>query len=196
MNTNNLKIKDCIMVVLLSLINIVIFGLGSFLYATPVTVLLMPVFYSLLQGIVFFVIGVKVKKRGAMLLYCAIQGVIGFYIPYILMYLLAGIAAELILKKTGYGEAKGLTVSYVLMQLAACIGSTIYPYAIALRATLKYMDKTNLDENIVKAGAMLQTWIAAVLIIGVIICAIIGALIGRRIVKKHLLDGQKRTVEE
>ena len=41
-NTKKLKVKDIITVALLSLINVVIFFAGSFLYATPVTILLMP----------------------------------------------------------------------------------------------------------------------------------------------------------
>ncbi len=66
-NTKKLKVKDIITVVLLSLINVVIFFAGSFLYSTPITILLMPVVYSLVEGIVFFMIGVKVRKRGAIL---------------------------------------------------------------------------------------------------------------------------------
>ena len=47
-NTNKLKVQDIITVVLLSLINVVIFFASSLLYATPVTIILMPVFFSLL----------------------------------------------------------------------------------------------------------------------------------------------------
>ena len=46
-NTNKLKVKDIITVVLLSLINVVIFFASSLLYATPVTIILMPVFHCL-----------------------------------------------------------------------------------------------------------------------------------------------------
>ena len=42
-NTYKLKVKDIITVVLLALINVVIFFVGSFLYVTPITILLMPV---------------------------------------------------------------------------------------------------------------------------------------------------------
>ena len=46
-NTQKLKVKDIITVALLSLINVVIFFAGSFLYVTPITILLMPIVYSL-----------------------------------------------------------------------------------------------------------------------------------------------------
>lgn len=192
MNTKKLKIKDIITVTLLSLINIVIFSAGTLLYLTPITVLLMPVFYSLLQGIVFFMIAVKVKKRGVMFLYCAIQGIIGFYIPYLLLYLAAGIIVETILTKTDYANPFGVTISYVIMQVLACIASTIYPYTVALNATLEGMKNTgNLNENIVQAGEMLQSWGSILLLLGVAIASIIGALIGKRVVKKHLLNDPK-----
>lgn len=63
--TNKLKVKDIITVVLLALINVVIFFASSLLYATPITIILMPVFFALLEGVVYFMIGTKVKKPGA-----------------------------------------------------------------------------------------------------------------------------------
>ena len=189
MHTGKLKTKDVITVVLLSLVNIVIFGFGTFFYLSPITILLMPVFYSLLQGIVFFMLGVKVPKKGAIFLYCVIQGVIGFNIPYILMFLLAGVLCELLLSRTGYASVKGLTISYILMQLLACVGSTIYPYAITLQATLDRMSSSTGDLHIYveKAGHMIQSWGCLVLIAVVILTAWIGALLGRQVSKKHLM---------
>ena len=189
MKTDKLRIKDIITVTLLSLINIIIFSLGTFLYATPITLLLMPVFYSLLQGMVFFMIGVKVRKKGAMLLYCVIQGILGFNIPYIVVFILAGIIAELILAKTGYANTtKGLTISYILMQLLACVGNTIYPYAITLNATMSGLENEgNLDSVIGRAGEMIQSWGCAILALTVVLGAFIGAMIGKRVVKKHLM---------
>ena len=93
MHKNKLKAKDIITVTLLSLCNILIFSIGTFMYATPITIVLTPVLYSLLQGIVFYVIGVKVKKRGAFFIYSLIQGVIAFYPPYILMFVISGLIA-------------------------------------------------------------------------------------------------------
>lgn len=191
MNSEKLRIKEVITVTLLSLVNIVIFSIGAFLYLTPITVLLMPVFYAFFQGIVFFIIGVKVKKKGAVLLYCAIQGVIGFYIPYIVLYIVAGIISEIILAKTDYADPRGLTISYVIIQVCACVGSTIYPYAVALNATLDGMKNTgNLNTNIAQAGVMLQSWGTAILAVGVIVAAFIGAWMGNRVIKRHILSGQ------
>lgn len=126
-NPNKLKIKDIITVVLLALINVVIFFASSVLYATPITIILMPVFFALLEGIVYFIIGTKVKKPGAILIYSIVRAIMGGYLPYIILFILSGAIAELLLWKMGYGNAKALTVSYVINQVLAAFGSTIIP---------------------------------------------------------------------
>lgn len=79
-NRNKLKIKDIITVVLLALINVVLFFASSLLYATPITIILMPVFFALLEGIVYFIIGTKVKKPGAILIYSIVRAILGGYL--------------------------------------------------------------------------------------------------------------------
>ena len=187
MNTNKkLKVKDIFTVVLLALINVVIFFASSLLYATPVTIMLMPVFFSLLEGIVFFIIGTRVRKPWAMMLYAVVRGILGGYLPYVLLYFLSGIVSELILRKSGYGSAKGLTISYILCQLCAALGSTIYPYVIAAKSMADMAVTDGRQENIDAASRMLLSggWIA--LLAGVVITAFFGAMIGKRVVKKHL----------
>ena len=187
MNTNKkLKVKDIFTVVLLALINVVIFFASSLLYATPVTIMLMPVFFSLLEGIVFFIIGTRVRKPGAMMLYAVVRGILGGYLPYVLLYFLSGIVSELILRKSGYGSAKGLTISYILCQLCAALGSTIYPYVIAAKSMADMAVTDGRQGNIDAASRMLLSggWIA--LLAGVVIAAFLGAMLGKRVVKKHL----------
>ena len=193
MESNKLRTKDIITVVLLSLINIVIFASGTFLYATPVTLLLMPVYYALLEGMVGFTIGVKVKKRGAMLIYCAIQGIIGFYLPYTLTYILMGIISEIILSKTGYDNMKGLTVSYILQQVGLCFGSTVYPYVFAIKKTMEMMsvkESENLKYVMEHAGSSIMNWGWIVLIIATALVAFVGSLMGKRVVRKHIMKSK------
>lgn len=199
MENTRLKTKDVITVVLLSLINIVIFSLGSFLYATPVTVLLMPIFYALFYGMVVFTIGVQVRKRGAMLIYCVIQGLIGFYLPYTLLYVVTGILSELILSKTGYGDMKGLTASYILQQLGMCFGSTVYPYVFAIKQTMEKIrikDSNELKFVISDAGRFITSWGWVLLLIATAACAFIGSLLGKRMVNRHILKASRAYEDE
>lgn len=183
---NKLKVKDIITVVLLALINVVIFFASSVLYATPITIILMPVFFALLEGIVYFIIGTKVKKPGAILIYSIVRAIMGGYLPYIILFILSGVIAELLLWKMGYGNAKALTVSYVINQVLAAFGSTTIPYAIAAKAMADQMVTDGRQDAILAASQMLQSWVSVALVAGVIVAAFIGAMIGKRIVKKHL----------
>ena len=183
---NKLKVKDIITVVLLALINVVIFFASSLLYATPITIILMPVFFALLEGIVYFIIGTKVKKPGAILIYSVVRAILGGYLPYILLFILSGVIAELLLWKIGYGNRKALTVSYIINQVLAAFGSTIIPYGIAAKAMADQMVTDGRQDNILAASEILQSWLSVVLVAGVIVAAFIGAAIGERIVKKHL----------
>ena len=183
---NKLKVKDIITVVLLALINVVIFFASSLLYATPITIILMPVFFALLEGIVYFIIGTKVKKPGAIFIYSVVRAILGGYLPYILLFILSGVIAELLLWKIGYGNRKALTVSYIINQVLAAFGSTIIPYGIAAKAMADQMVTDGRQDNILAASEILQSWLSVVLVAGVIVAAFIGAAIGERIVKKHL----------
>ena len=185
-STNKLKINDMITVVLLALINVVIFFASSLLYATPVTIILMPVFFALLEGVIYFMIGTKVRKPGAILIYSIVRAIMGGYLPYILLFILSGVIAELLLWKIGYGSGKALTISYIINQVLAAFGSTVIPYGIAARAMADQMVTDGRQDNILAASNILQSWWSVALIAGVIVAAITGATIGRRIVKKHL----------
>ena len=183
---NKLKIKDVITVVLLALINVVIFFASSVLYATPATIILMPVFFALLEGVVYFIIGTKVKKPGAILIYSVVRAIMGGYLPYIALFILSGVIAELLLWKSGYGNTKALTVSYVVNQVFAAFGSTIIPYAIAAKSMADQMVTDGRQNAILAASELLQSWVAVALAAGVIVAALIGASLGKRIAKKHL----------
>ena len=184
--TNKLKIKDIITVVLLSLINVVIFFASSLLYAMPITIILMPVFFALLEGVIYFIIGTKVKKPGAILIYSIVRAIMGGYLPYIILFILSGVIAELLLWKIGYGNGKALTVGYIINQVFAAFGSTVIPYAIAAKAMADQAVSDGRQDNILKASEILRSWWSVALVAGVIVAAFIGAMIGRRIVKKHL----------
>lgn len=196
MNTSKLKIKDIITVTLLTLINVVIFFASSLLYALPITIVLMPIFFSLLEGVVYFIIGTKIKKPGAMMIYSFVRGILGGYLPYIGLYLMSGVIAEIILKKTGYGNIKGLTVSYVITQVLAGIGSTIYPYAIAAKSMAENSVSDGRQNAILGASKLLVSWGAPLLLAGIIITAFIGAMIGANVVKKHIAADRTEEQDE
>ena len=147
----------------------------------------MPIYYALLEGMVVFTIGVKVRKRGAMLIYCIIQGIVGFYLPYTLTYILMGIISEIILSKTGYDNTKGLTVSYILQQVGLCFGSTVYPYVLLSKddGMMSVKESENLKYVMTHAGSSIMNWGWIVLMIATAAVAFVGSILGKRVVRKH-----------
>ena len=185
-STNKLKIKDIITVVLLALINVVIFFASSLLYATPIAIILMNVFFALLEGVIYFIIGTKVNKPGAILIYSIVRSIMGGYLPYIILFIVSGVIAELLLWKIGYGNGKALTISYIINQVFAAFGSTVIPYGIAAQAMADQMVSDGRQDNILAASEILRSWWSVALVVVIIAAAFVGATIGRQIVKKHL----------
>lgn len=190
MDSQKLKMKDIITITLLTLINVLLFMASSILYVTPITILMMPVIFALIEGFVFFTIAIKVPKRGALFIYCAIRGVMGGYLPYIICYLIAGVVAEIIVMKVGYTKFTGLSVSYVVIEVLGAIGGTFYPYVIAYDSFFKNAEELigeGNNKNILDAANMIRSWGGIVLLVGIIIASFIGAFIARKTLKKHMV---------
>lgn len=193
MDSQKLKNKDIITVTLLALINVLLFMASSILYVTPITILMMPVIFALIEGFVFFAIGIKVPKRGALFIYCAIRGVMGGYLPYIICYLVSGIIAEIIVMKVGYTKFTGLSVSYVVVEVLGAVGGTFYPYIIAYDSFFKNAEELigeGNNKNILDAANMIRSWGGFVLLVGIIIASFIGAFIASKALKKHMLKAE------
>lgn len=190
MTNKKLKIKDIITITLLTLINVILFMAGSFLYVSPVSILAMPVIFALLEGIVFYVISIKVPKKGAFIIYCTLRGMMGFYLPYIILYILAGLIAELVMAKSGYRNLKGVCVSYIVTQIMGAIGGTVYPYVIAYKSFFsdtEAMKAQGANQNILAAANMIQSWKCLILLGLVAVAAFVGTLIAKTILKKHFM---------
>ena len=78
----------------------------------------------------------------------------------------------------------------------ASIGSVIYPYTIALNKTLENMKEKELASNIRVAGKMISSWGSLILFILVIVSGVIGAYIGSKVVKKHILEKEVQVQEK
>ena len=153
----------------------------------------MPVFFSLLEGVIYFIIGTKVKKPGAILIYSIVRAIMGGYLPYIILFIVSGIIGELILHKAGYGNGKALTVSYIITQVLAAFGSTIIPYGIAAKAMADQMVTDGRQDNILAASDILQSWVSVALVAGVIVAAFIGA---KKSLKSTLRLNRRKTNEQ
>ena len=72
--------------------------------------------------------------------------------------------------------------------MCAALGSTIYPYVIAAKSMADMAVTDGRQDNINAASNMLLSGGWAALLAGVVITAFIGAMIGRKIVRKHFVS--------
>ena len=186
-NPNKLKIKDIITVVLLALINVVIFlrqlrPVRNAHYHHSDAGIFRPA-----EGIVYFIIGTKVKKARCDpdLQHCPRHygRIPAVHHPlYSLRCHCRAAAVE-----DGLRQCEGADRQLCHQSGAGRIRQHHHSlYAIAAKAMADQMVTDGRQDTILAASQMLQSWVSVALVAGVIVAAFIGAMIGKRIVKKHL----------
>lgn len=73
------------------------------------------------------------------------------------------------------------------MQICAAFGSTIYPYALAVKSMAEQAVTDGRQDNILAASEMIRSWGWIILLAGVAVAAVAGAMIGRAVVKNIFL---------
>ena len=145
----------------------------------------MPVFFSLLEGIVYFIIGTKVKSpvRSS---FTALSAPLWADTCRTSSSLFSPCHCRAAAVEDGLRQREGADRQLCHQSGAAAFGSTIIPYAIAAKAMADQMVTDGRQDAILAASQMLQSWVSVALVAGVIVAAFIGAAIGKGIVKKHL----------
>ncbi len=146
-----------------------------------------PAIMSLLAAPIFMLIVSKVHKIGAILLPCTIVGLLFLVMgaPVILVFMLvAGLLGELIASKSKYQNFKLISVSYLLYVVAYYVG-TIAPMYFMLDAYTKQGTELFDEAYIQSLLAVAYTPVAYVAIPVTIVVALLGAHIGKKMMKKH-----------
>lgn len=180
-----LKAKDLVSIGLLSLLEVVL------MYTTPLPfilnpygLLITPLIHAVVLALVYFLIGAKVQKAGAILIFSTILGLSGMALYYIVSLIVAGIIGEMILKKTGYGDKKGLTIGYMVFAFLNAFALMI-PYMFFAETTYANIVRIYGAEYADKAIEVRTMPIMIVLLVVIIIAAFIGAYFSKKILKKH-----------
>jgi len=183
---NNLKAKDLVMTGVLSLLGVVIMYVVPMPFViNPYGTLISPLIQALFLAIVYFLIGSKVPKTGALLIFCIIMGIAGMALYYIAALFVAGLVVEFIMKKQGYGSKRALTVSYILFAVFNCFAGSLVPYLFFRDAT--YMQNVQLYgekyANTVKSVRSQPIMLGLIIAVGIM--AFLGTLFSKRLLKKH-----------
>ena len=179
------QIKDLIITALMVLCSQVLYRVLSFLFVTPYTMLLAVPIWSIIGAVTYFLVPVKTKNSWMILLFCVLTSIIGFYSPYIISCIVAGIIAMLIARTIGASNYKGLTIGYVIFCVLAGFGGMCVPFLFYADQTIKSYEKMFGSEYMETLTKLVSPMTTVIFLVVIAICALIGAIISKKLLKKH-----------
>ena len=186
-NTKGYQVKDLIVAALLSVCAILLYMLCAVLSFSPYTMLAVSPLWSLLAGITYFLTAARTKRPWAMFVFCTVTGIYGFYPPMMICCAAAGAVSALIAWKTGCTNEKTLTVSYIFYMVLAAFSGMYIPFLFFSKQTLEQYAEMFGDDYLSILKTLVSPVTAVVMLIIVAICAFIGAIIAKKMLKKHFV---------
>lgn len=187
-SNNKLKGKDLINIGIYAAIYCVIMMCIAMLGYIPIMMPMLCVIGPIVLGIPMMLFYTKVRKFGMISILAIVVGIflcvtgMGFW-P-VLFSVVFGILADLIAKSGGYASAKKTILSYGIF----CV--LIFGNYVPLYLNPEGYFSTRQSfgtEYINTLSDIMQPWTAPVLIIAAFVCGILGALLGRTLLKKHFV---------
>lgn len=187
---SKLQTRDFISVGIFSLIYAVVaFVIGGVAQMTPVTFPFMPMIVALFTGTVFMLYVAKIPKKGALSILGVIAAILlfvtGMFWMMSLFFLIFAVIADFICASGRFKSLKKALIAYCVMALAP-MGAYI-PMAIMpaqFDAFMKNKGNFASFEGIIHSiGA--TWWALPLMVVGTIVCALIGGFIGQKLLKKH-----------
>lgn len=191
---NQLTIKDIMTMGILTAIYVVIVGLITtlaFVFIPGISLIWATGVTAFFAAVIYFLIVVRVPKRGAILTLSLAMGIIlgltGHMLISITFYAIVGILAEIVVAKLGYKNYTAQTIGYVLFSLPL-IGPII-PVWFLTDSYVVHLQQRNKDAAYISQMMSYSDMTSFVLCI---ICTIVGALAGAILAKKLLAKHFKR----
>lgn len=164
-----------------------LFAVSMALSMAPIALLLTPLVMGVIGGTVYMVYVSKIQKNGAVMILAVLVGVItsNAAIYPLLLALVWGIIAEIILKVMGISKKRSMLISYCVFNLTSIgpLFTLILAKEAFLENCLVYYG-TAYAETIDKYT---PSWVIFVFIGFAVAGAIVGCVVGGRLLKKHFL---------
>ncbi len=187
MKSNKLNAKDLINVGIYTAIYIVIFFVVGMLNAIPVLYPFLYVLIPLISGIPFMLFLTKTEKFGMVTIMSIICGLFWFLMGYtwtaIVGYVVFGIIADLVLRAGQYKSFKVDVIGYWLFS-CGMIGCQA-PMWIMADTYMEGVRQSMGDQYASELAHYMPSWMAFAAIAIVFVGAFLGALLGRKMLKKH-----------
>ena len=153
----------------------------------PVFLPVLGALWTLITGIPFMLFAVRVKKFGLVTLMAVLSGLLmgltGMGYWGILTGAVFGLLGDLILKTGGYRSAKKTILGYGVFSLWM-VGTYIPMYFMVEQSRADFAASFG-EEYADKVMSVMPGWSFVLVIAGIFVCALLGGLIGRALLKKH-----------
>ena len=187
---NKLQAKDLINI---GLFTVLYFVLGC---CVAISIGFVPIFlpvlgslWTLITGIPFMLFAVRVKKFGVVTIMAVLSGLLmgftgmGFWgVPVGLVF---GLLGDLIMKSGEYRSAKKTLLSYGVFSLWM-VGTYIPMYFMADQARADFAAGFG-EEYADRVMSVMPMWSIVLVVAGIFLCALLGGVIGKAILKKHFV---------
>lgn len=184
-----LLVKDLVTIGIFSALFLVVSLVAGMPFApNPVLTFLMPVSIAFFTGPVYMLLLAKVPQHGAVIILGTIMGLImfitGMFWIWSITYVALGIIAGKIAELGGYRSLNWNIASFVVFSLNP-IGSYAMLW-IDKQSYVDYLVGKGTDPVYLETMAYTaQNWVLPSLIIGTVSAALLGALLGKRLLKKQ-----------
>lgn len=179
------QVKDLITTALMIVCALLLWGVSTLLALTPYTIALSVPLWAVLAPITFFLVAAKTNSPWMLFLFGAALSFVGLYPPMIVCWLAAAFAVLLITKKYGATNAKSLTLGWILYTVAFGFGGQYVPFLFFSEQTMAQYAGTYGVENMNIVAALSTPQFAVLMLCVTALCAFIGSLIAKKLLKKH-----------
>lgn len=187
---DSLSTGDFITIGVFSLIYFVVaFAIGGIAQATPVTFPFMPMIVALFAGSIFMLYAAKIPKRGAIFVLGILAGILlfvtGMFWMMSVFFIVFGLIADCIAASGNFKSYRKTLTAYCFFALAP-MGAYV-PMVVMPAQFDEFMRKkgnvSSFSGIVHSIGA--NRWAIPAMILGTVVCAVIGGMIGRKLLKKH-----------
>ena len=185
---NKMQAKDLINI---GLFTVLYFVLGCCVAIpigfVPIFLPILGALWTLITGIPFMLFAVRTKKFGMVtimaVLFGLLMGLTGMGFWGILTGAVFGLLGDLVMKSGSYQSAKKTILGYGVFSLWM-IGTYIPMYFMVEQSRADFA-KSFGDEYADKVMSVMPMWSIVLVIAAIFLCALLGGLIGKAVLKKH-----------
>ena len=180
-------VRDLVTCAIFTVIYFIVFFACGMTGLIPIMAFLFPLPLALVSGISQMLFYTKVRSFGMVTIMGALLGLISFLMGYgpigLCFGIVCGLIADLILRAGGYKSLKCSVASHCVFSLWVIV--TMLPMWILGQAYFEPYRASQGDAFVNESLAYLSGGMLVIVVVGIIVCALIGAAIGTKVLRKH-----------